>query len=113
MKKVKKSFKEKMKQLFEDVPIWVNVINVIFIILWTLIDCYFVTLLSDLIASSVNTGNDFLKTALIFIVYILGWELLEYVADIFRCMTNTYIENNAFIKIIIGDNNYNLKLERP
>lgn len=24
-----------------------------------------------------------------------------------------YIENNAFIKIIIGDNNYNLKLERP
>ena len=84
-----------LKRLWEDVPRKINLCNIIFLFLWTAMDCWFTSLLSDLIANSVN-GNEFLKAALMFFIFVVGWELLEYVGDVVFHIGNTHIENNAY-----------------
>ena len=92
-----KKFINMFKKLIEDVPIKFNVFNLIFIIAWTLMDCYFVSLLSKLVADATSFNSDFLKTAITFIIFIIGWGLLEFIADVVTALSCTHIENNAFV----------------
>lgn len=86
----------KIKELLSDVPAHYNFFNITFIVVWVFLDSFFVSLLSRLTASVIAGESDFLKAAISFIFFLLGWELLEYIADIFTNKSSTLIENNRF-----------------
>lgn len=89
-------FIKSFKRLFEDVPVKINVLNILFVVVWTILDGSFTMLLSNLVANAIGKESDLLKASIFFILYILGWELLEYVSDCYMHISSTYIENNAF-----------------
>lgn len=86
----------KFKRLFEDVPKWLNIFNIVFIIIWTLADAYIVTALSRLTASVMAGEAELIKTIVFFVLFIIGWELTELIGDCASHISATYIENNAF-----------------
>ena len=87
---------KKFKRLFEDVPLWLNIFNIIFITIWTLADAYIVTALSKLTASVMAGEAELIKTIIFFVLFIVGWELTEFVGDTASHISATHIENNAF-----------------
>ena len=83
-----------IKAIFEYIPKKRVIADFIFAIVFTLFECYFVTILADMTGTTISNNNGFIKLIFFYFIYLILWELSEYLGDINTCMSSTDIENN-------------------
>ena len=82
------------KAIFEYIPKKRIVADFIFAIVFTIFECYFVTILAEMTGSAISNNDGFIKLIFFYFIYLISWELSEYLGDINTCMSSTDIENN-------------------
>lgn len=84
-----------MFKVFYGIPKRRIAIDMLFACIWSLFNCYFVTLLSQLTGSVVKGDASVLKLIVFFFSYLLIWEAIEFLSDVYSTMTMTVVENNV------------------
>lgn len=80
--------------LYKGVPkklIWLDVISVI---AWAAFNCVFAEMLARLTQDITADYTKLLNVGLTFVLFIVGWEIIEYVGDYVLNLVDSHIENN-------------------
>lgn len=81
-------------KVFKGIPKKRIFLDGLFTIIWSLFNASFSKMLADTVAGLTDMST-VSKTALFFLVYIILWELIEFVSDIFSTCTGAVIEANV------------------
>ena len=83
-----------IKRLMSNVPKKYTVIIFVTTILWTLFESYFTVIFSRMTGDIKETLTILPKIIILFSLYILLWEIVEYVSDVFMSLADSYIPAN-------------------
>lgn len=97
-----------MIKLFKNIPKKQIVIDILCMIIWSILSVLYMQLLSHLI-SNFSESNPALIIVLGYFIFVIFWEVIEYLADRNQELTRVHIENN--IRVIALNKTYNLKPE--
>lgn len=84
-----------LKKLFLGIPKWMMVVNVIFTIVWGIMNAYLTTALAKVTAVKIS-GKEYLAAAFFFLIYIIVWEAVEFICDSCDGIQNAYVRNASF-----------------
>ena len=96
-----------MFKVFEGIPKRRIVVDFLCVCVWSIFNCYFVTLLAQLAGSVLKGDGSIVRLIVFFFVYLLIWEIIEFLSDVHSEMTTTTIENN--IQAIYFNKIYHIK----
>lgn len=82
-----------LKKLFSLIPRKRIIFDFGFSVLWSLIECYFVTILAQLTGKLLGGTSDLIKMSIFFLIFIFFWEVLEFIGDVHADQTLVRIEN--------------------
>lgn len=83
-----------MLNIFRRVPKHRVIIDIMLSLIWSAINCYYLTMLSALSSSISSDRSTILKISLYYIGFIILWELEEWIEDVYNNITLAHIENN-------------------
>lgn len=84
-----------LKKLFIGIPKWMLVVNVIFTMVWGIMNAYLTTALAKVTAVNIS-GKEYQKAAFFFLIYIIVWEVVEFVCDSCDGIQNAYVRNASY-----------------
>lgn len=84
-------------RIFKNIPKKISFSYYFCIIIWALADGYFTTLLSTSVANNIHDKSGLIKASLFVLLFVVLWEVEEYVSDILLRVGSTHIENNGFL----------------
>lgn len=84
-----------MLKVFDGIPKKRIVLDFMFVCVWSLLNCYFIELLASLTESVLNGADKIPQLILFYVLFLLGWELWEFVSDVHSEFTANVIENNV------------------
>lgn len=96
-----------MLRIFEGIPKRRIVADIFLSCAWSIFNCYFSTLVVQLVSSVLAGGGSIIKLMLFFWIYLFSWEVIEFVSDVHAEMTKTTIENN--VQAIYFNKTYHIK----
>lgn len=83
------------KKLFSGIPKKLLIPSVIFTLIWSFMNSYMTVALSKTTSAHL-VKSEFIQAAIFFIVYILLWELLEFILDCMHGVIQAYVSNSSY-----------------
>ncbi|SHM17987.1 ABC-type multidrug transport system, ATPase and permease component [Anaerosporobacter mobilis DSM 15930] len=83
------------KKLFSGIPKKLLIASIIFTLIWSFMNSYMTVALSKTTSAHL-VKSEFIHAAIFFIVYILLWELLEFILDCMHGVIQAYVSNSSY-----------------
>lgn len=84
-----------IKKLFLGIPKRILLVNILFTIIWGLMNAYLTTALAQITAVNIDEAK-YLQAAFFFVIYIVLWEAVEFVCDACAGIQNAHVRNESF-----------------
>ncbi|WP_167956519.1 ATP-binding cassette domain-containing protein [Anaerosporobacter faecicola] len=84
-----------LKKLFLGIPRKIIITNTIITLIWSIMNSYLTVALSKVAATQIE-HKAFIHAACFFIVYILLWEMIEFICDYLQGILTVYVQNYSY-----------------
>ena len=87
-----------MKKVFTGIPKYLSVFNVVSTIAFSLLNALFTKYITSIVNRTFD--NSILQVVVFITIFIIGWNLVEFLGDMFMRVSHIYVENEVFKQYI-------------